>query len=343
MKKTTYILILAFLTAFMVNLKAQSVSYTYVKNNPYDIKNFTFAIDPLFIDVNGHNGYAFGWGMRAEYMMGKILLVNFDNRIGFGTKDYRKSNENTRNYFNMEGGLGLIFYNKARTRNVPIILSQTTSGNTKTTVSIHGGVPAKCRLIVALRGGFQQYTNTLNYKNLNDSLLTFNGLPYKKAQDDKSYVFTDTVNKVGGKSAIIDQLGGIASTSIYAGLQFRTIRDLVIDVSGYGYRSNVRYSDFYIDVLFAPIVKIKDFKNSDGTNYTVKYGEMSHLGWRLGWFWRKPKDQGFSAKFEIGSRPGFKTPAGTSVPVNKKNLYCMLTFGLYIPLKIKPMYTGESD
>lgn len=339
MKKILYTLSLALLTALVADLKAQSVSYTYVKNNPFDTKNFSAAIDPLFIDMNGHNGYAFGWGVRGEYMMGKTLLFNVDSRFGFGTQDYRKSNVNTRNYFNMEGGLGLIFYQKTRTRNVPIILSQTTSGNTRTTVSIRGGVPAKCRLIVALRGGVQQYNNTLNYKNLADSLLTFNGETYKQAKvDTKSTVFNDTVHKL---TNVTDPLGAFSSTSIYAGFQFRTIRDLVIDVDGYGYRGNIRYSDFFIDIMFAPVVKIRDFKNADGTTYNVKYDGMSHLGWRLGWFWRKPKDQGFSAKFEFGSRPGFKAPTNTNIPVNIKNLYAMLTFGLYIPLKIHPFYGGE--
>lgn len=336
MQNKIYILLLTITTLSTSLVKGQSVSYTYERNDPHDIKNFSFAIDPFFVDVNGHNSYAFGWGLRAEHMMGKRLLANFDMRTGFGTNLYRKSNKNTRNYFNMEGGLGLIFFNKTRTRNVPIILSQTTSGNTRTTISIKGGVPAKCWLIVALRGGFQQYTNSLDYKNFVDTLLTVEGVPYKTAKD--SYVFKDSSSSVVKDIA---QVGGIAITSVYAGLQFRTIRNLIIDVSGYGTRSNIRYSDFYIDVLFAPVIGIKDFKNTDGKSYNVKYDQISHFGWRLGWFWRKPKDQGFSAKFEMGSRPGFKAPSNVNIPVNKKNLYATITFGLYIPLKIKPVYDGD--
>ncbi len=337
MKKIIYLL-LTLVTLNVTLLKAQSVSYTYVRNDPYNYKNFSLAIDPLFIDVNGHNGYAYGWGVRAEHMLGRRLLANFDVRTGFGTNLYRKSNNNTRNYFNMEGGLGLIFFNKVRTRNVPIILSQSssTSGNvrTTTTIRIRGGVPAKCWLIVALRGGLQQYTNSLDYKNLPDTLLTFNGKNYKDSKNDKT--FKDTI-----KNTSVDQVGGIALTSIYGGIQFRNIRDLLIDVDGWGYRSNIRYSDFYVDVLFAPIVGIKDFSNPNGTKYDVKYEKVSHFGWRAGWFIRQPKEQGFSVKFEFGSRPGFKTPGNTNIPVNIRNMYCMLTYGLYIPLKLKPIYQGE--
>lgn len=333
--KKIYTYIVALILVSTTLTKAQSISYNYLRNDPFDIKNFSFAIDPLFVDINGHNSYAFGWGLRAEHMMGKRLLLNADMRTGFGTNQFRRSNKNTRNYFNMEGGAGLIFVNRVKTRNVPIILSQSTSGNTRTTVSIRGGVPAKCRLIVALRGGVISYVNTLDYKNLNDSLLTINGVPYKNAKD--SYVFKDSS---GAKVQDIPQIGGISMMTVYAGLQFRTIRDLVIDVSGYGTRGNVRYSDFFIDVLFAPVINLRDLR-SNGFKYDVQYEKMSHFGWRLGWFWRKPKDQGFSAKLEIGSRPGFKAPSNVNVPINKKNLYCALTFGLYIPLKIKPMYEGE--
>jgi hypothetical protein len=300
------------------------------------MKNFSLSLDPFWIDVNGHNGYAFGWGLRAEHMMGKRLLANYDMRIGFGTNLYRKSNENTRNYFNSEGGIGFIFYNKMKRKNVPIILSQTTSGNTRTTYSIKGGVPANCRLIVALRGGLGQYTNSLDYSKLNDSLLTVNDVEYRKAKSTK--VFQDTTGKA---ITSVPQVGGIAITSFYGGIQFRKIRSLLIDVDGWGVRGNAIYSDFYIDVLFAPIVGLKNFTNPDGTKYDIQYAQKSHLGWRFGWFARKPKDQGFSFKFEVGSHPGFKAPKTTNVPVNMRNMYCMMTFGLYIPLKIQPMYTGE--
>ncbi|MES2681533.1 MAG: hypothetical protein V4635_16680 [Bacteroidota bacterium] len=336
MKTNLYTAVFLIMIAATNRLNAQSISYTYEHDDPFDIKNFSATIDPFFIDVNGHNGYSFGWGARAEFMAGKRLLVNFDMRTGFGTNLYRKSNENTRNYFNMEGGLGLVLVNRMKRKNVPIILSQTTSGNTKTTVYIKGGVPANCRFLFALRGGFLQYTNSLNYEKIADSLLTFNDITYREAKTGN--VFKDTISDLGTDIA---QVGGIYIPAVYAGLQFRRIRNLLIDVSGWGYRGNMMYSDFYVDVLFAPLIGIKDFKNPDGTTYKVKHQETTNLGWRLGWFLRKPKDQGFSFKLEIGSRPGFKAPKNTNVPVNKSNMYCMMTFGLYIPLKIKPFYDGE--
>ncbi len=91
MKKTIHTLTLSLLILIAANSNAQSVSYSYVRNNPYDIKNLSFSIDPMFVDINAHNGYSFGWGARMEHMMGKRLLVNFDIKTGFGTNGYRKS------------------------------------------------------------------------------------------------------------------------------------------------------------------------------------------------------------------------------------------------------------
>lgn len=333
MKRSLYKLAIGISTLISIQSKAQSVSWDVLEDNPYDIKNFSLAIDPLFTEVSGMNGYAFGWGLRADHMMGKRLQLGFDMRTGFGTNGYRISNENTRNYFYMEGNLGLILINKMKRKNVPIILSQSTSGNTRTTISIKGGVPANIRRIVALRGGAYQMTNSLSYKYLADSLTTFKG-------NGQEFKLKDSISNAHFAS----QYGGFASTAIFGGFNFRKIVQLAIDVHGWGNRSNKRYSDFFIDGIFAPVVLIKDFRTPDGNRYDVKYDKISYIGWRMGWAWRKPKDQGFSAKFEFGNRPGPKAPVKdpkATIPININNYYATLSFGLYIPLKLKPVYKGE--
>lgn len=349
MKKILYTTIIALVSLATYNLKAQSISYTYVRNDPFDMKNFSGSIDPFFIDINGLNSYAFGWGLRGEYMMGKRLMFNGDARMGFGTNLFKKSNNNTLNYFYLEGGIGLILMNKTHNRNLPIILSQSTSGNVRTTVSIRGGVPAKVRTIIALHGGFFQYTNSfkLDGKGISDSLLTFNSMTMRDASKTNSGVFTHSFVETAGtttrvaNATPVDMVGAMAITSLYGGFNFRSIRNLVIDVDGYGIRSNVGLSDFFIDVMFAPVVAMKNFKGADGNTYDVKYTDKTPFGWRIGQFVRHPKEQGFSFKWEFGSRPGFKAAKSSNVPINWRNAYFMMTCGLYIPLKIKPMYTGE--
>jgi hypothetical protein len=354
MKNIIHTLSIALAVFASMHMNAQSVTYKYVRNDPFDIKNFSGGIDAMWCELNNHNGAAFGWGLRAEYMMGKSMLFNFDTRIGFGTSYYRLSNENTTNYFCMEGGVGFIFANSARNRNVPILLSTQRVGNYQYSTYIRGGVPAKVRLIAALRLGIYQYNNTLVYSDVGmvdgfyDSLLTFKDASgteydYKKARDQEK-VF-EYKQDTGAKAPTfkVDQYGSINMTCIYGGIQLRTIRNLLIDVDGYGYRGNIRYGDWFLDVIFAPVLLLSDFSRPDGVTYSVSYQEKSSLGWRMGWFYRKPKDQGISWKFEFGARPGFKSYANSSIPLNGRNLYAMFTMGLYVPLKIKPMYTGENE
>lgn len=312
---------------------AQTVTWTVLKDDPLDHKNLSVCIDPLFVDLNGNNGYSFGWGARAEYMMGKLFLFNFDYRSGFGTRGYKISDKNTRNYNFLEGGIGLIFKHSQYTRNVGIILSQSSSTSyyggysvtTTTTRYISGGVPAKHLHIWAFRGGLYSYSNSLNFKNLSDSLLIFKGA-------SKDFTYKDSVNNAKFSTGF----GAMYTLAIYGGIQSRTIRDLQIDVNGWGFRQNSTFMDVYLDLIFAPVVSIKNFEAS-GRTYDVNYSKKNHFGWRFGIANRHPSEQGFNFKFEFGVRPGPKAKDNKAI-INFRNWYCMLTYALYFPVKVKPTF-----
>ncbi len=323
------------LVLLIFKLSSQTVTWKVLKDDPYDIKNLSISLDPLFVDLNGQNGYSFGWGLRAEYMMGKLFLFHFDSRFGFGTNGYRSSDNNTKNYFYTEGCIGFILKHSDFTRNVPIILSQSTSYysgyygsyQVTTTKYIRGGVPARHHGIFALRGGYFSLSNSLNYKNLYDSLLKFQG-------NGKEFSYKDSINN----KSFSNGFGAITTLALYGGVHFRTIRQLQLDVDGYGFRENSTYYDIFADLLFAPVVSIKDFAAS-GKMYNVVYDKKSHFGWRVGFAKRHPKDQSFNFKLEFGVRPGTRAKSDKGI-INLKNWYLMLTYALYFPLKVKPVY-GE--
>ncbi|MCD6068109.1 MAG: hypothetical protein K0S33_2935 [Bacteroidetes bacterium] len=352
MKKIFYSAIILMAVSFGAGLKAQSVTYRVQKDDPYDVKNLTVAVDPLFFDLNGENGYAFGWGARANWLMGKRLDINFDMRTGFGTQGYNKSDKfnNTRNYFYTEGSLALTLSHKTRSNNVRVILSQSSysSGGYTYTNTKSITVPAESRHIVALRGGMYQMTNSINMtKVFDDSLLMFTnkstGTEFSMQNNSDTIAF---IPNTMGRNGNGDLYGGYASTAIFAGFNFKTIRQLIIDVDGYGLRSNQVYSDFYVDCIFSPVIALKNYKavakNGKEYEYDLKYeGGKRAIGWRAGWYFRKPKDQGFSYRWEFGQRPGFKSYNPEKKSINFRNWYTMLTFGLYIPLKVKPIATED--
>lgn len=331
--KTTYTYILSIAAGLLFTLEAYSqgsVTYRVTKDDPYDVKNFSLAIDPLFFDVNGQNGYAFGWGMRADYLMGKRLQWNFDMRNGFGTKGYNINDKNTRNYTAYEGTIGLVLRNKVKTRNLPIILSQSSyssGGYTYTrTVSIKGGVPAKIRRLTMLQGGAYLMGNSVKYDLLNDSLVTFE-------KDATTFSFKDS-------ASALNAYGATAATVFFGGFNFKKIHQLIVDVDGYGLRANKRYSDFFIHAMFAPILTMKNYEHN-GVKYNVKYDNKKLIGWRMGWMYRQPKDQGFSVKFEFGQRPLMGTKSETPDKFNFTDMYAMFTYGLYVPLRVKPIAEEE--
>lgn len=345
--KKSFLSNLSLFTLLFLCLSAtsQSVSYKVVKNDPFDIKNFTLAIDPLFFDMNGENGYAVGLGIRSNFLMGKALDINLDVRNGFGTNGYNKADnlENTKNYFYAEGSIGLIFAKKLKTRNVRIVLSSnsyTIGGTTYTnTKYIQGGVPADIRRLFSLRIGASRLTNSINFtKALDDSLLRFENESTKNT-------FTKKENTEGLNFKNEDLFGAYTSSTLFIGLNFKTIRQLLIDVDGWGFRSNEKFGDFFIDVLCSPSLMIHDYKSNNRnslTTYKMSYeGGKRIFGWRIGFASRRPKNQGFSYKFEFGQRPGYRYINELNSPVNVRNFYAMLTYGIYIPLKIKPI--AEAD
>jgi hypothetical protein len=325
MKKITIILALTSLLNSLT--KAQSVSYKITKDDPYDVKNLTIAVDPLFFDLNGMNTVSAGWGLRGEYTGGRRFTASFDFRNGFGTNGFDPDSNNTRNYSAFEGKLGLVLSDKSNSGNMRIVLSSSSysSGGYTYTSTKYFMCPGTTRSVVVFNAGLYQLNNNFSYKN--------------GAKADSSAV-KDVLFEKDGKEVrrgdslwkawkLNDKFGGFSSVAITAGFTFRSIHNLFVDVEGYGSRSNSIFSDFYIDGMFAPIISMKDYTfTTSGDKWTVKAEGKRSFGWRAGWFIRRPKNQGFSQKFEFGQRPGVKTEKYL------QGCYLMYTFGLYIPLKV---------
>jgi hypothetical protein len=323
MKKLIYISLLCL--PVLAELNAQTVTYNVTKDDPYDIKNLTVAVDPLFLDVNGMNGVAAGWGLRGEYTYGKRFIAAFDFRNGFGTMGFDPDDNNTRNYSAIEGKVGIALSDKSRSTNFRIILSQSSysSGGYTYTNTKYFMCPGTSRRSVIFNAGIYQLNNSFYFQNHALDSANRKGILF-----EKDGIEVRKGDSLWDAMKLDDTYGAFSSVSLTAGFTFRKIHNLFVDVDGYGPRSNSIFSDFYIEGMFAPVIALKDYTFESGEKWKVKAENKRAFGWRMGWFIRKPKNQGFSQKFEIGQRPGLKT---------EKYLYgcyMMYTFGLYIPLKV---------
>jgi hypothetical protein len=220
-----------------------------------------------------------------------------------------------------QGGICFNLINKLKTIGNRVILNSTHFGRYTLTTSIN--VPAEARRIFAVRGGFQYFHN--NYKIHNDitKKLGENDIQAKDKNGNLYYVFDgatfETINYV------------VNSYGLYAGLDFKTIRDLVIHTPEYGTKRTKKISNIYMDVLFAPgmiyTLKPNDnqastFKNTD---INISENKRKPLGWRIGWQYVFNTTVGFNMKTELGQQPG---------PASQSQWFITLGLGLNFGLKI---------
>jgi hypothetical protein len=231
-----------------------------------------------------------------------------------------------------EGKLGITLSDKSRSTNFRIILSKSsyTSGGVTYTSTKYFMCPGTARKAVSFNVGFMNLNNSFN---IGDSAMYADGFTFKAKGKDHTYKtgapLTNALDSSLSNALDSTHWSGISQVGFSAGFNFRTIHNLFVDVDGWGGRSSVYFMDTYIDFLFSPAISVKNYTNlRTNLEYDVKPEKRRLMGWRIGWFVRQPKNQGFSQKFEIGQRPGVK---GTKYI---QNCYMLYTFGLYIPLKI---------
>jgi len=310
--------ILAFL--FFGNaVQAQQVRYKVLEDDPSDYKAVSLSLEPFYADIHSVN-IAAGFSVRADALIMRRFEVRADFRRSYWDSKSGEEGKNLlsvngiKNQLFFEGGGSLFFTNKTRRKSLKVVLSSYTSGNYRHTKSIQ--VPAHVRSMWGIRGGFS-YAST----------------PVVLENDHTEYM--QLLNKDGvdvSDQEDLDALTMFNRSTVYAGLTWKTIKSLVVSTD-YGTKSNKNAADFYIDFLFAPTVNVRNIVKDDGTEYSVKFegDNMKRMGWRTGWAVRSPNAIGLTYKFEMGSRPGYRSKKG----ITFENAFMMFTVGLNIPMSIR--------
>ncbi len=293
------------------NSFSQSVSYNIEENNP-DRRNLMIYLNPFNVqaympDIN------IGIDAQINYLLNKRFQVDVDFRkawtdsgIGiFAPKGVSKASQ-----FQVGGCFNIT--NKLKTINNKIILRSSTVGRYTLTSSIQ--VQAEARRIFALRGGLQYFHN--NQKG--------SSIQAKDAQGNLYFVDDnitfETVSYV------------VRSYGIYAGLDFKTIRDLVISTTEYGTKKTKKLSNVYMDLLYTPGITYKLTPTNNQTttfkdiDVNLKENLRRTIGWRLGWQYVFNSTVGFNMKTEIGMMPG---------PQNVSPWFLTFGLGVNFGLKIK--------
>ncbi len=311
-------LVALLITVNAIITKAQTVSYKIVENDP-DKRN-------LFIHLNPFNTQAYmaditiGYNVQATWLAAKHLQIQLDYRKAyldmnatgvFSPKGLKKSSQ-------LEIGGAFNLTNRLKTAGHKVVLRSSTSGRYTYTSSIF--VMGEARKIFSLRGGFLTFYS--NHKVDNDFTKNADGMQGKTADGQVKYL-RDSIN--------FETINYTArSVGFYGGIDFKTVRQLIVSAEGYGNRASKTVNNFYLDVLFTPAVKFELKPNSgqaymSGVDINIPENKRKLMGWRFGWHYTLNQPCGFNAKMEIGQQPG---------PANE-SFFMTVGFGMSIGLRTK--------
>lgn len=303
-----------------IKLAAQSVTYNILENDPDKRK--------VFIHLNPFNtqGYVsditIGYNIQATWLMAKHLQVEVDYRKAYldgnATGVFSPAGLKKSSQLHLGGVLNLI--KKLKPVNNKVILKSTSDSRYRYTTSIT--VRAEARKIFGIRGGFISFYS--NHKVDNDITESFDENSLRgKASDGQIRYLRDTIN--------FETINYTArSLGMYAGIDYKSIRNVIINADGYGKKSNKTENNIYADVLFTPSVKYELKPNSkqpmfNNVDINIPENKRKMLGWRVGWHFTYNYGLGFNAKMELGQQPG----------IASKSFFVTIGFGATIGFKTK--------
>lgn len=309
-----------------IPVMAQNIHYKTLEDDPYAIKPFTLHLDPFFVDA-WWTDITMGWGLRADYHLGRIGSLNLEFRKPYLDMIYSnhksESPKNIKNQTWLETTAAFNLVDKAKTRSVRITLSSSSysSGGYTYTNTKFFNTNAEVRKIFSVRGGM--YSVSTGYKS-GDAKAYYIGQVVDP--NNTSSTMEDTVWASGDKM--------FRSMAIIGGISLKSITNITVAVDDWGTRRNSSYSDFYVDFMFAPVIGLdKELNTVDGKEYDLESDNLKRMGWRMGWAYKSPVRTFMSYKFEFGARPGYKGAEGSSKILSPR-AFLEMTIGVSIPFKI---------
>lgn len=315
------------LTLFIAcSANAQKVFYKTLEDNP-QLPFIQVQLSPFMAEACGMN-MGIGIGAGGVLNLGNTLSteVHFNHLYldmgyhdvaqgipaqNFGDDDFSKTNF-------LEAGATLKFQSEVKKKEIKVVLSSRTSGNTTYTNYIM--VPATVLKQTGLRGGFFIYNTPLSTDKLPNE--------YAEDADGNQFTIYSFIDSSGADTYLsggLDWGTQMNSIGFYAGLSFQTTTGLMIKPDGMREKKHKSHGEFFIDAFFAPITTFRDI-TYNGKDYDVS-GRLPNqfsanlFGARLGYeysFLNGPVSMGY--RMELGYRPGLK----------KKGFYINLSY--YLPL-----------
>jgi hypothetical protein len=323
MKNTFKISMLAcFLFIATGALRAQSVSYKVVEDNPGK-DNLHINILPFYVDYAGGNNLSLGYGLQSSVQLKKKWTFQvyyehpyaavFDWGYHFATVGIFTSPTNNVPVHFMHLELGGVYelWSKTKQKTRRVVLSSYSTGRYTHTEYIR--VPATVLRSTGVRGGLYSYHTSITARQNGTVAGDLGGAGVISSDGTR---FGGAANLNNGNTPEDPNFNTESATNmrvlgVYGGISLISKTRIIIDAEGYGERGMGKVFSFYADAIIAP-VRI----------------DRRPFGCRVGYDYNFSKKAiGYYAKTEIGFTPG----------LSHGNLYAMLAFGMSINGHVKAL------
>lgn len=319
---------------------AQEVRYKIKKDNPEDVKNFVVHFDPWFADAY-FTDVAMGFSARADWLLNKVIDAGVEWRRPYfdmnwlevdnyklsgaaGGKEMKEvafmPKDGFSQYTYFEPSFRLHLSDKIKESNHRLLLSQSSyaSGNNSNANTEFINVPGKSRKIFSLQGA----ACWMNVPVLYEGLFNHDAADFLFEPQDGNATFPAAAGFGGTMMRTITLIGG---------LSFQRVDNLKILTDRYGVKYSTAWTNFYVDVMYAPVVDFASVIDEHGVEYKVSNQKVDRLGWRLGYNFKNTKGTALSMKLNVGNRPGF---TGNN-PYFGSRFFMDFNFGVSLASKIK--------
>jgi hypothetical protein len=325
--------------------KAQSISYKVVEDDPYNTKPIQVHLSPFYADAWNVNT-TMGWELWSTVDIKKRLTIFGGFRQAYldingrdhADQDLPKPSSGLGKSWRFEAMGILNLADKARKTSLKVVLSSSSSssGGYTYTNTKYIMVPGTKRRVFGLRGGFYNQSTAIDFGDLEvKDANKVETIPFTAVKSDgKDTIHFGSYGDRKGGSPIYNGYSMVNIFTLAAGINLKSVTNLIINADDYGGRSNSTTNNFYLDFMVAPVIAIKDVVTVDKSKWDIESSSKSYTGWKLGWFWHSTKKTYMSFKTEVGKRPGFK--GGTL-----GNFYIDINMGINIGFKAKKLQASE--
>ncbi|MDL2227552.1 hypothetical protein LJC30_01525 [Odoribacter sp. OttesenSCG-928-L07] len=295
--KKSLLFIFGTMCSILLFSQNDTVKYSVIKDDPYDIPKMYINISPL--TFNGARTFYLGYNVGVNAIIADKFTINasFTGQYPaldltlFSTSsvlerdfEYKKSYD-----FDVEFGLGYIISDKVRTEDATVVLNSNSYRGSNFTLISSTVIQTKSqfrRFTEVRLGGFYKGgdyiprgnnvyatdgTMFLYYKYAEEMTSPMNGTVKFGDIDYENLVFDSYITEKSSK------INGVLFTNAttmggYIGIAFNNVKNLIIDVEDYGVRGISGYTKFYIDIL-GGISKLSPFEFYASNPNAVNYGD----------------------------------------------------------------------